>query len=134
MYILYVSHIQSDPKFILNCIVCIVHVELCLQHIEKVVSNSQATPAMNFQNMWLLSLSAKTERSGERGPGSWSSLLVGRQTTKDCGLILWSVCHGEHFLGMPLNTFFPQLSIVPQSKKVLDKYNMKCNKLKYYEI
>ena len=75
---LYVSHMQSDPKFILNCIVCIVHVELCLQHIEKVVSNSQATPAINFQNMWLLSLSAKTERSGEWGPGSWSSLLVGK--------------------------------------------------------
>ena len=137
MNVLYVSHIQSDPKFILNCIVCIVHVELCLQHIEKVVSNSQATPAMNFQNMWLLSLSAKTERSGEWGPGSWSSLLVGKTNNKG----LWTdimECLSRRTLfrdlAMPLNTFFPQLSIVPQSKKVLDKYNMKCNKLKYYEI
>ena len=115
------------------------HVELCLQHIEKVVLNSQATPAMNFQNIWLLSLSAKTERSGERGPGSWSSLLVGKTNNKG----LWTdimECLSRRTLfrdlAMPLNTFFPQLSIVPQSKKVLDKYkyNMKCNKLRYYEI
>ena len=75
MYILYVSHIQSDPKFILNCIVCMLS---CVCNILKKLLNSQASPAMNFQNMWLLSLSAKTERSGEWGPGSWSSLLVGK--------------------------------------------------------